>query len=148
MLLKTLFKKDLSVTLSCRQSILVLLSDNKNYHVNMLQTISKIEQLKRTYIQSIANDLIYLCLVTLCRALAWLRATVFAEIMLHRRAILFHDININSRIWIVTKEKDCHRGRHTCNIKKKSYTTVQNFSFQSIFLNSRILNTRSLTFYM
>lgn len=44
MLLKTLFKKDLSVTLSCRQSILVLLSDNKNYHVNMLQTISKIEQ--------------------------------------------------------------------------------------------------------
>lgn len=70
MLLKTLFKKDLSVTLSCRQSILILLSDNKNYHVNMLQTISKIEQLKGTYIQSIANDLIYLCLVTLCRALA------------------------------------------------------------------------------
>lgn len=47
MLLKTLFKKYLSVTLSCRQSILILLSDNKNYHVNMLQTISKIEQLKK-----------------------------------------------------------------------------------------------------
>lgn len=47
MLLKTLFKKDLSVTLSCRQSILILLSDNKKYHVNMLQTISKIEQLKK-----------------------------------------------------------------------------------------------------
>lgn len=109
----------------CQSSSLVLLSDNKTHHIHMLPTVSKIvlfetrwEQLKKDIYTINCKWFNISVSCNPIPALAWLRATVFAEIMLHRRAILFHDINIKSRIWIVTKEKDWHCGRHTCNIEK------------------------------